>query len=115
VAVPASAQDNPYRVASESWGQLPDGRDWGATSAIHPSPDGRTIWVAERCGANTCAGKPDLPVIFQFDLDGRRLKAFGAGLFVWPHGMHVDHEGNVWVTDAVGFLPEDQRPADMGH
>ena len=20
-------------------------------------------------------------------------------MFIWPHGMHVDREGNVWVTD----------------
>ena len=22
-------------------------------------------------------------------------------MFAWPHGLHVDREGNVWVTDAV--------------
>ena len=21
-------------------------------------------------------------------------------MFVWPHGIHVDRDGNVWVTDA---------------
>lgn len=109
---PIAAQDNPYVVASEAWGELPAGRTWGATSAVYPGPDGRTIWVAERCGANTCIGKPDLPVIFQFDLDGRRLREFGAGLFAWPHGMFVDREGNVWVTDAVGF---GQQPEGLGH
>src|SRR5262249_54207117 len=28
------------------------------------------------------------------------IKSFGAGMFVWPHGIHVDRDGNVWVTDA---------------
>jgi len=23
-------------------------------------------------------------------------------MFVFPHGMHVDKDGNVWVTDADG-------------
>jgi sugar lactone lactonase YvrE len=23
-------------------------------------------------------------------------------MFIWPHGMHVDREGNVWVTDSGG-------------
>jgi sugar lactone lactonase YvrE len=23
-------------------------------------------------------------------------------MFIWPHGLHVDREGNVWVTDAAG-------------
>ena len=27
---------------------------------------------------------------------------FGAGLFVLPHGLHVDDDGNVWVTDSQG-------------
>ena len=22
-------------------------------------------------------------------------------MFIWPHGLHVDRDGNVWVTDAV--------------
>ena len=30
------------------------------------------------------------------------MKSFGAGLFVFPHGIHVDRDGNVWVTDAQG-------------
>lgn len=106
------AQDNPYRVASEAWGELPAGRDYGATSAIDAGPDGRTIWVAERCGANSCIGHGDMPTIFQFDLSGKLLESFGAGLFAWPHGMDVDHEGNVWVTDAVGF---GEQPEGLGH
>jgi sugar lactone lactonase YvrE len=53
-------------------------------------------------------------VIFKFDLDGRLLKSFGAGLFAWPHGMYVDHEGNVWVTDAVS-AGSGQTPEGLGH
>ena len=30
------------------------------------------------------------------------LENFGAGLFVTPHGIHVDSDGNVWVTDFAG-------------
>jgi sugar lactone lactonase YvrE len=70
------------------------------------------MWVAERCGANACAGTPELTTVFQFDLDGNRLRAFGAGIFAWPHGMFVDDAGNVWVTDAVGF---GEPPAGLGH
>lgn len=103
---------NPYRIADESFGELPDGREYGATSAVYPSPDGRTIWVTERCGANTCIGASELATVFQFDLDGRLLKAFGEGLFAWPHGMYVDRQGNVWVTDAAGI---GEAPEGVGH
>ena len=92
---------NPY-TAERGWGQLPEGRSWGATSAIYPAPDGKTLWVADRCEQNICIGREDLDPIFQFDLDGNLLKSFGAGLITWPHGIHVDHEGNVWVADARG-------------
>jgi DNA-binding beta-propeller fold protein YncE len=92
---------NPYD-AQPGWGELPEGRSWGSTSAIYPAPDGRTIWVGERCEANTCVDRPELDPILHFDLEGRLLGSFGAGLIVWPHGMHVDAEGNVWVADARG-------------
>lgn len=106
-----AALDNPYRVDSEAWGTLPDGRSYGAASAIYPGPDGRTIWVAERCGQNTCIGS-DLDPVLQFDLDGNLLQSFGAGLIAWPHGMYVDADGNVWVTDALGF---GEQPEGHGH
>jgi sugar lactone lactonase YvrE len=93
------AQGNPY-TAVDSWAQMPAGRTWGATSAVDVDPDGRSIWVAERCGRNSCAGS-DLPTILKFDPSGKLVRSFGAGMFIFPHGMHVDREGNVWVTDGV--------------
>jgi hypothetical protein len=111
-ALAQQAPPNPYRVADESFGNLPDGRSYGATSAVYPGPDGRTIWVAERCGENDCATHPELTTVFQFDLDGNLLRQFGAGLFAWPHGMHVDRQGNVWVTDATGYR---DAPGGLGH
>ncbi len=91
---------NPYEGAP--WGTLPAGRTWGATSAIWTAPDGRQVWVAERCGANLCAGSPVDPILL-LDPAGQVVRSFGAGLFAWPHGLHVDRSGNVWVTDAVGY------------
>ena len=56
----AAAQDNPYRVASEAFGQLPDGRRYGAVSAVYPGPYGRTIRHAERCGQTTAVHRHEL-------------------------------------------------------
>ena len=94
----ALAQDTPYR--EDGWAKLPDGRKWGATSAIDIDRDGN-IWVFERCGAGTCLGSTVAPVV-KLDPSGKYLKSFGAGIFVQPHGIHIDRDGNVWVTDAQG-------------
>ena len=99
VGATLTAQPNPYQTI-ETWGQLPAGRTWGATSAVDVAPNGN-LWVAERCGANTCAGS-NLPPILEFDPSGKLLRSFGAGLLIFPHGFHVDRDGNVWVTDAQG-------------
>lgn len=109
---PASTLPNPYRVADEAWGQLPAGRTWGAISAVFPAPDGKSVWVAERCGQNSCVGRDDVAPILQFDLDGRLLRSFGAGMIAWPHGIFVDRAGNVWVTDAAGI---GRMPEGVGH
>jgi streptogramin lyase len=102
---------NPYAPAPDPWGQLPAGRAWGATSAVWPAPDGRHIWVGERCGANTCVDSNLDPVLL-FDPAGKLVRSFGAGLIAWPHGLFVDAAGNVWVTDALGF---GEQPAGVGH
>ena len=111
--VPATVQAQESGMAAEAWGQLPDGRTWGALSAVYPAPDGRTMWVAERCGQNSCVGREDVDPVLQFDLEGRVLKSFGAGLIAWPHGMYVDRDGNVWVTDATGIGAD--IPEGVGH
>ena len=59
------------------------------------------LWVAERCGANTCAGKTDAPIL-KFDPSGKLLTSFGASMFVFPHGISMDSDGNVWITDGQG-------------
>jgi len=92
-----NSQPNPYATV-ENWARLPPGRMWGSTSAVDIDRDGKSVWVAERCGANSCAGKSDPPVL-KFDASGKLVKAFGAGMIVFAHGIYVDREDNVWVTD----------------
>ena len=109
---PTNTLPNPYG-AIESWGQLPAGRAWGSTSAVAIDPDGTSVWVSERCGearppSQITPGSPfacaesTLDPILKFDTSGKLLKSFGAGLILFPHGLYVDRDGNVWVTDGLG-------------
>ena len=94
---PTNDLPNEYQ-AIDGWAKMPVGRNWGSTSAVDIDPDGWSIWVAERCGGNSCANS-DLPVVLKFNQDGDLVRSFGSGLFVFPHGFHIDFEGTVWVTD----------------
>jgi sugar lactone lactonase YvrE len=42
------------------------------------------------------------------------VKSFGAGMIVFPHGIHVDRDGNIWVTDGQDNLPRAARGATAG-
>ena len=90
---------NPY-LTIDGWAKMPEGRTWGQTSQLSLDRDGN-VWVAERCGGNTCADRPEAPIL-EFDHSGKLIKSFGAGMFVVPHGILVDRDGNVWATDSQG-------------
>jgi DNA-binding beta-propeller fold protein YncE len=101
---------NPAPNVSANWGELPAGRGWGSTAGVDIDPTDGHIWAYERCGASefgggvpvNCDNNPVDPV-FKFDRNtGEVLANFGAGIMVTPHGIHVDADGNVWVTDFVG-------------
>ena len=89
---------NPYQRGA-SFASPPDGRAWGATAGVAVAPDG-TIWAYDRCGANSCSGSV-LDPILAFTADGTVIRHFGSGIFQTPHGLSVDHSGNVWVTDSA--------------
>jgi sugar lactone lactonase YvrE len=92
---------NPNPTLIKNWGALPDGRTWGSTAGVDIGPDGH-VWAYDRCGANTCAGSSLAPIV-KFDRStGKLLTSFGAGQILFPHGLHVDKDGNVWVTDGQG-------------
>jgi sugar lactone lactonase YvrE len=107
-----NALPNPYR-SIENWAKMPEGRIWGSTSGVGVDADGASVWVAERCGAFAppslmkpgipfaCDGSPLAPIL-KFDQSGALVKSFGAGMLLFPHGLYVDRDGNVWVTDGLG-------------
>jgi len=117
---PTNDLPNPYHTVAP-WGKLPDGRTWGALNAVAIDNDGRSVWVANRCGANpdippgaspfaydSCAGST-VPPVLKFDSSGNLLQSFGAGMFVFPHKIYIDRDGNVWVVDERGANERERK------
>ncbi len=116
LAAQPTMSGNPYR-ATFDWAKLPPGRTLGIVSGVFPDPDGRHLWILDRCGANQCAGT-GLDPILKFDLEGNLVDSFGGGLFAFPHGFALDADGFLWVTE--GGAHGDPRAAlgesmGMGH
>jgi len=98
--VAPNSYPNPY-VTIENFFKLPEGRQWGSTSAVDVDKNGH-VWIAERCGGNDCTGKTVDPIL-EFDAKtGKLIRSFGANMFLFPHGICVDKQGNVWITDGHG-------------
>jgi len=97
---PVNTGANPYRVIRD-WAHI-DGRAWGGSNGVAIDKDGRTVWATDRCSPGTTPGCANTSVhpVHHFDESGKEIKSFGGGMFAWPHGIHVDRDGNVWVTDA---------------
>ena len=114
---PINNLPNPYETV-RNFGVLPDGRKWGSVSAVAVDVDGKHIWAGDRCGANSCAGSEVNPIV-KLDPTGKVVASFGAGQIMWPHGMDVDKQGNVWVVDARSATPDELKKfpnaAGKGH
>ena len=110
---------NPYRTVGglqhgngpqllgEPWAKLSGGRGMGSPGGIEIDADGESLWAIVRCGDDgtpkgqqTYCDESDLDPIIKFDPDGNVVTSFGSRMFSWPHGIHVDRDGNVWVTEA---------------
>jgi len=104
---PTNNLPNPYRTI-EGWNQMPAGRSFGSSSSVDIDADGVSVWVVDRCATNArgCLVNNTLDPIMKFDANGNMVTSFGAGLLVWPHGIDVDPDGNIWVVDG-----QDNRPA----
>ena len=115
------SQPNPYRRDANFF-KLPAGRTMGSTSGVAVDSKGN-VWVADRCGVNSCADS-DLDPIMMFDRNGNFVRAFGRGMFLFPHGFFIDAQDNVWLTDAraangkggqvVKFSPEGKVLLTLG-
>ncbi len=108
---PVNGGANPYRVIRD-WAQLNlEGRPWGGSNGVAIDTYGKSVWATDRCSPGTapgCLGTKANPV-HHFDESGKEIRSFGGGMFVWPHGIHVDRDGNVWVTDARAASVEELK------
>ncbi|HMA72478.1 MAG TPA: 6-bladed beta-propeller [Xanthobacteraceae bacterium] len=108
---PVNSGANPYRVIRD-WGQLTlEQRPWGGSNGVAIDRDGKSVWATDRCSPGTapgCLGTNANPV-HHFDESGKEIRSFGGGMFVWPHGIHADRDGNVWVTDARVASPDELK------
>jgi len=122
-ATDPNAAPNPYRL-DENWAKFAAGRKQGSTIAVEPDKDGKSMWVFDRCGADSCANSPVNP-IQKFDPNGNVVASFGANIFNQPHGLGVDRDGNVYASDqtpsngrgavVVKFSPTGQILMVLGH
>ena len=84
---PVDTDAGSYRLVP-NWGQLPAGIQLGEVP-------GMTIDAAGRIFSFNRAEPP----IIEFDASGTVLKTWGEKMFVWPHGIRVDRNGFLWITD----------------
>jgi sugar lactone lactonase YvrE len=97
-AQPPNDLPNGYRTIRD-WAQPPGGVPWAAVTAVEVAPNG-DVYVIHRCHENSCVGRTEPPIL-KFDHIGKLLKAWGEGMFNFPHGATIDPDGNLWVTDEL--------------
>src|SRR4029078_5018769 len=102
IVTAAEAQDtacvndapNPDQMVSD-WAHTT--RPWAQTNNVFVDAKDN-VWVFDRCEDGGCAGSRVAP-ISQLSSAGTALKNCGAGMFIFPHAVVPDRDGNVWVVD----------------
>ena len=83
-------QASPYGAPEHQWAAPPNSDSeagkWGSSAGIERGPHGE-IWAIDRCGANSCDGSDKNPIVLLDPATGKAIRAIGAGLFVFPHGL----------------------------
>jgi len=87
------------------WPQLPEGRILGQATGVDIDSAGNVL-VFHRA-RRAWSEDPALPFISEPTIDvfegrsGRHLRSWGTNQFAMPHGLTIDSEDNVWVTDVL--------------
>jgi DNA-binding beta-propeller fold protein YncE len=93
-----------YEVV-HGWPTLPEGRVLGSAAGVGVNSQGQVL-VFHRAGRTWSEPLPlDLiptPTVAVFDgPSGRFVREWGADQFAMPHGLTVDAQDNVWMTDVA--------------
>ncbi len=78
--------------AVKGWLKLPDGMETGETAGVGVDSHNH-VFIFHR-------GK-DMPIMCVEADTGKIVSSFGEGLFTNAHGLEVDSQDNVWVTDTL--------------
>lgn len=101
---PPPREDVPKGVVDASWPTIPADAKFGEVSAVDVDREGN-IFVLHRAGRVWEEPFPTEPIadptVFVFSPDGELIARWGAGLFIMPHGISIDAEGKVWITDVA--------------
>lgn len=101
--VPPAREEAPHAPVIVGWPRLPADAKFGQVSAVDVDARGR-VYVLHRAGREWSEPFPTDPIaeptVFVFDgPSGRLISRWGAGRFIMPHGLSIDPEGKVWITD----------------
>jgi len=96
-------QDGPRYFLDPVWPQLSPKYELSQPTGIGIDSF-QNIFVFDRTGRKWTDPFPDTVIttntILMLDRNtGKILKSWGDNLFIMPHGLTVDHQNNVWVTD----------------
>jgi DNA-binding beta-propeller fold protein YncE len=72
----------------QSWGDLPAGTSWGGASQASATPEGQIV-IFRRA----------VPAFFVVSPEGKLVRSFGDTQYRLAHGIRVDGQGFIWVTD----------------
>ena len=115
-------EEVPRLAVDTGWPTIPSDAKFGEVSAVDVDADGN-IWVLHRAGRKWAEPFPATPItdptVFQFAPDGTLLAQWGAGQFIMPHGLSIDADGKVWITDVAHeqvfrFSPEGVQELALG-
>lgn len=99
---PPPREEVPKLAVDTGWPTIPADAAYGEVSAVDVDPQGN-IYVLHRAGRAWDEPFPKEPIaehtVFRFAPDGALVARWGAGVFVMPHGISIDPEGKVWITD----------------